>query len=157
MRNAAYSWLAKNRPSAIVLAGGAEEAEAHPGAMKRQSLRPLRSLADRVGGSSKRRDGDRALPIVFKETLVMREINGLSYRDIAEATGAPVGTVMSRLARARGLLVEKLGTVAMTRPVSRITHCLLHAALDSELDAAGIIEWSGFWPPIRTLRRNMRG
>lgn len=43
--------------------------------------------------------------------LVMREINGLSYRDIAEATGVPVGTVMSRLARARGLLVEKLGNI----------------------------------------------
>ena len=45
-----------------------------------------------------------ALPLVFKETLVMREINGLSYREIAEATNAPIGTVMSRLARARGCL-----------------------------------------------------
>ena len=42
-----------------------------------------------------------ALPIQFKEALVMREINGLSYREIAETIGAPVGTVMSRLARAR--------------------------------------------------------
>jgi RNA polymerase sigma-70 factor (ECF subfamily) len=49
------------------------------------------------------------LPLIFRETLVMREINGLSYRDISEATGAPIGTVMSRLARARALLSQKLG------------------------------------------------
>lgn len=44
------------------------------------------------------------LPEPFRETLVLREINDLSYRDIAEVIGAPVGTVMSRLARARALL-----------------------------------------------------
>jgi RNA polymerase sigma-70 factor (ECF subfamily) len=44
------------------------------------------------------------LPDVFRETLVLREINGLSYREIADVIGAPVGTVMSRLARARALL-----------------------------------------------------
>ena len=40
----------------------------------------------------------------FRETLVLREINNLSYREIAEAAGVPVGTVMSRLARARAML-----------------------------------------------------
>ena len=40
----------------------------------------------------------------FRETLVLREINNLSYREIADAVGAPVGTVMSRLARARAVL-----------------------------------------------------
>jgi RNA polymerase sigma-70 factor (ECF subfamily) len=40
----------------------------------------------------------------FRETFVLREINNLSYREIAEAVGAPVGTVMSRLARARAML-----------------------------------------------------
>src|ERR1700749_309422 len=40
----------------------------------------------------------------FKETFVLREINNLSYREIAEAVGAPVGTIMSRLARARAML-----------------------------------------------------
>lgn len=111
VRNATYSWLAKNRPSAIVLAGGAEEAEAHPGAMDTAAVSTpelaLIELADRKSVET----AISALPIVFKETLVMREINGLSYRDIAEATGVPVGTVMSRLARARGLLVEKLGNI----------------------------------------------
>ena len=40
----------------------------------------------------------------------MRDINGLSYREIASAVGAPVGTVMSRLARARARLIEQLGS-----------------------------------------------
>jgi RNA polymerase sigma factor (sigma-70 family) len=47
-----------------------------------------------------------ALPEPFREVIVLREINDLSYRDIAEVVGAPVGTVMSRLARARALLRE---------------------------------------------------
>ena len=45
-----------------------------------------------------------ALAEPFKETFVLREINNLSYREIADAVGAPVGTVMSRLARARAML-----------------------------------------------------
>jgi RNA polymerase sigma-70 factor (ECF subfamily) len=45
-----------------------------------------------------------ALAEPFRETFVLREINELSYREIAEAVGAPVGTVMSRLARARAML-----------------------------------------------------
>jgi RNA polymerase sigma factor (sigma-70 family) len=50
-----------------------------------------------------------SLPHLFREVVVMRDINGLSYREIATAIDAPVGTVMSRLARGRALLVEKLG------------------------------------------------
>ena len=44
------------------------------------------------------------LPDVFREAIVLREINDLSYREIADITAVPVGTVMSRLARARLLL-----------------------------------------------------
>src|SRR5205823_322724 len=44
------------------------------------------------------------LPQPFREAIVLREINDLSYREIAEVVGAPVGTVMSRLARARSML-----------------------------------------------------
>jgi RNA polymerase sigma-70 factor (ECF subfamily) len=44
------------------------------------------------------------LPSQFRETIVLREINDLSYREIAEVVGVPVGTVMSRLARARAML-----------------------------------------------------
>jgi len=45
-----------------------------------------------------------ALPQPFRETIVLREINDLSYREIADIVGTPVGTVMSRLARARAML-----------------------------------------------------
>jgi RNA polymerase sigma-70 factor, ECF subfamily len=57
-----------------------------------------------------RRDGQRIrrlvaeLPPPFREAVVLRDINNLSYREIAEVTGIPVGTVMSRLARARSML-----------------------------------------------------
>ena len=44
------------------------------------------------------------LPAPFRETLVLREINDLSYQEIAHVAGVPVGTVMSRLARARTML-----------------------------------------------------
>jgi len=44
------------------------------------------------------------LPDAFREVLVLREVNDLSYREIAEIVGAPIGTVMSRLARGRLLL-----------------------------------------------------
>jgi RNA polymerase sigma factor (sigma-70 family) len=45
-----------------------------------------------------------ALPEPFREAIVLRDINELSYREIAEVVGAPIGTVMSRLGRARSLL-----------------------------------------------------
>jgi RNA polymerase sigma-70 factor (ECF subfamily) len=45
-----------------------------------------------------------ALPEPFREAIVLRDINDLSYREIAEVVGAPIGTVMSRLGRARGML-----------------------------------------------------
>ena len=44
------------------------------------------------------------LPEPFREAIVLREMNDLSYREIADLVGAPVGTVMSRLARARSML-----------------------------------------------------
>jgi RNA polymerase sigma-70 factor (ECF subfamily) len=50
------------------------------------------------------RDLIEALPVPFRETLVLRELEELSYQQIATATGAPIGTVMSRLARAREML-----------------------------------------------------
>lgn len=48
------------------------------------------------------------LPEPFRVTLVLRELEELSYRQIAEITDVPVGTVMSRLARARRMLSEQL-------------------------------------------------
>ena len=52
------------------------------------------------------------LPEEFREVLVLREMEDLSYREIATVTDVPIGTVMSRLARARAMLREKwMGTV----------------------------------------------
>jgi RNA polymerase sigma-70 factor (ECF subfamily) len=47
-----------------------------------------------------------ALPDMFREVIVLRELDGLSYREIAAIVDAPVGTVMSRLARGRAMLRE---------------------------------------------------
>jgi RNA polymerase sigma-70 factor (ECF subfamily) len=48
------------------------------------------------------------LPLEFREVIVLREIEGLSYKEISDVTGVPVGTVMSRLSRARKRLQEAL-------------------------------------------------
>jgi RNA polymerase sigma-70 factor (ECF subfamily) len=48
------------------------------------------------------------LPVEFREALVLRELEGLSYKEIAEVSGLPIGTVMSRLARARQNLRQHL-------------------------------------------------
>ena len=55
-----------------------------------------------------------ALPVVFREALVLREIEDMSYEDIARVLDVPVGTVMSRLSRARALLRKSLSHI---RPV----------------------------------------
>lgn len=49
-----------------------------------------------------------ALPAPFRETLVLRDLEELSYRDVSTVTGAPIGTVMSRLSRARRMLAAAL-------------------------------------------------
>ena len=55
------------------------------------------------------------LPADFREVIVLREIEGLSYKEIAAVAGIPIGTVMSRLARARERLLAILGpSVART-------------------------------------------
>src|SRR5579883_374583 len=48
------------------------------------------------------------LPVVYREALVLREIHGLGYREIAAVTGVPIGTVMSRLARGRERVLARL-------------------------------------------------
>ena len=50
-----------------------------------------------------------ALPLAYREVLVLREIEDLSYREISKALSMPVGTVMSRLARARSSLIQRIG------------------------------------------------
>lgn len=68
----------------------------------------------------RREDSDRvraaiaALPEALREVVVLREIEGMSYRDIATVIGVPIGTVMSRLARARDRLAQILDAVRPT-------------------------------------------
>jgi RNA polymerase sigma-70 factor (ECF subfamily) len=63
------------------------------------------------------------LPEPFRETIVLREMNDLSYKEIAEVAGVPVGTVMSRLARARTMLRSawNAAETATARPGSATT------------------------------------
>jgi RNA polymerase sigma-70 factor (ECF subfamily) len=49
-----------------------------------------------------------ALPLKFREVVILRELEGMSYKEIAGITGMPTGTVMSRLSRARGRLRQSL-------------------------------------------------
>jgi RNA polymerase sigma-70 factor (ECF subfamily) len=57
-----------------------------------------------------------ALPQQFREVIVLREVNELSYQEIAEVAGVPVGTVMSRLARARAMLRSAWNVAEGTAP-----------------------------------------
>jgi RNA polymerase sigma factor (sigma-70 family) len=64
-----------------------------------------RALAASEG--RKLNDAIAGLPVEFREALILREMEDMSYREIAEITAVPIGTVMSRLARARALLRER--------------------------------------------------
>lgn len=81
-----------------------EEAQATP-VWREDSDTPEQTMLRRHDSETVRRlIGE--LPAEFREVIVLREINDLSYRDIATVIEAPIGTVMSRLARARGMLRE---------------------------------------------------
>jgi RNA polymerase sigma-70 factor (ECF subfamily) len=105
VRNTSYSWLAKNRPSAVVLTEDLDQTARdrldHP-AMERT---PEAALIAKVEAEEIRK-AMATLPVPFREVLVLREIHGLDYRAIAEIAELPVGTVMSRLARARRKLLD---------------------------------------------------
>ena len=58
------------------------------------------------------REGLSRLAFEFREVLVLRELEGLSYKEIAQVAGVPIGTVMSRLARGRKQLLVVLGAGA---------------------------------------------
>jgi RNA polymerase sigma-70 factor, ECF subfamily len=110
VRNTAYRWLSNRRRSGTVVS--LEEAFAEGGGQTADDIASDEPTAEeRLIGAAERDYVLRALaelPPAFREVLVLREIEGLSYRDIAEVTGVPVGTVMSRLSRGRGELRKAL-------------------------------------------------
>ena len=112
VRNSAYDWLRKNRPATVFTVEDLEAFEAEyakpgdPGTETPEAALIAKSNAQQI------RAAIAALPPPFRETLVLRDIEGLDYREIAEATDVPMGTVMSRLARARGRLIATIGDKA---------------------------------------------
>jgi RNA polymerase sigma-70 factor (ECF subfamily) len=110
VRNTTFTWLAKNRPKAVVLIGDPQLLEA--ATAHRDSAPDPEEALIAAADESALESAIQALPHIFREVIVMRDINGMSYREIAAAIGAPQGTVMSRLARARAHLVERLGSPA---------------------------------------------
>ncbi len=105
VRNAAITWMARNRRKDITFAGGLDELDALAPGDGDASPDPEAALIALEDGA-RLRTAMAALPPPLLEILVMRDENGLSYRDIADAAGLPMGTVMSRLARARGALAR---------------------------------------------------
>jgi len=110
VRHAAYRWLRKNRPAALVAVDDLDAlgARCSDASNAQQSQTPEAALIAKADAERLER-AIAALPVPFRETLVLRDVNGLDYRDIAGVTGVPIGTVMSRLARARRRLIATLG------------------------------------------------
>jgi RNA polymerase sigma factor (sigma-70 family) len=113
VRNTSYSWLAKNRPAALVLTDDLDQTardRIDQMAEHTEQQTPEKALIDKMEADEVRR-AVAALAPPFREVIILREIHELDYRAIAEIIKAPIGTVMSRLARARRLLA-----VAMQGP-----------------------------------------
>lgn len=106
VRNTCYSWVRKNRP-----AEQSDEFDEWLHSPQESALGAEATMISRAEGDRVRRALE-ALPIAFREVIVLREIEGLSYQEISDLTGTPMGTVMSSLSRARQKLREELGARA---------------------------------------------
>jgi RNA polymerase sigma factor (sigma-70 family) len=113
VRRSCFTWLRANRPRQLVFTDDEAGIEAanrasvvalHPKAADT----PESLLADKQT-SEELNAAVEALPPHFREVVVLREIHGLAYKEIAAIAEVPIGTVMSRLARARSLLLVRLG------------------------------------------------
>ena len=101
VRRTCYSWLDRNHPADVVSLEAEEElgsvaASAIDAEALLESWSDLRRLDQLI----------QALPAPLREIIVLRELHELGYREIADVTGVPIGTVMSRLHRARTLLLR---------------------------------------------------
>jgi RNA polymerase sigma-70 factor (ECF subfamily) len=99
VRHAFYDWCKRNRPAEIVR----DDGTALDLAVDPLAVDPEQAAA-RTSERQVLADAVAALPLPYREVLVLRELEEMSYKEIARVADLPVGTVMSRLARARGLL-----------------------------------------------------
>ena len=106
VRNTGYTWLEKNRPADLVpiddvgpLASDVESAGHATGTDGNPEVILLQSANRKLVNQALEE-----LPPGYREVIVMREIEDLTYKEIASIAGIPMGTVMSRLARGRELL-----------------------------------------------------
>jgi len=115
VRNSCYNWLHTNRPLQ-------EAAEFDDNVFPPDSRVPNPEEAVlRNDSGTLVREALNELPANFREVLILREIDGMSYKEIADITGMPAGTVMSSLSRARGRLRQILTSLMNgdTAPSSR--------------------------------------
>jgi RNA polymerase sigma factor (sigma-70 family) len=114
-RNSAYSWLAKNRTPDFVAFQTVLDEEQHLAAQYggegfgTSTSSPEAALIAKVA-MGHLEAAIAALPVEFREVLILRDVQGLEYREIAQITSLSVGTVMSRLARARRRLIDAIRT-----------------------------------------------
>lgn len=111
VRNTYYTWLEKNRSQAHNLPFDEDTIAAEGG----DGAALLQDQGDSVERLLERADDrrliDRALsqlPAEFREVIVLRELEDMSYREIAQIADIPIGTVMSRLSRARKMMLQSL-------------------------------------------------
>ena len=95
VRNTCYTWLNENRPLQ-----GAMEFDENLSSPDPRGLNPEEVVLQNDSGNLVRKALEK-LPTNFREVLVLRELEGMSYKEIAEITGMAAGTVMSSLSRAR--------------------------------------------------------
>ena len=103
VRNTCYTWLARNRRRE-----GADSFDQTLHDVASSEFDPQVILEQQIDSAALRKAIEE-LPVEFREVLILREFEGLSYQQAASVANVPVGTVMSRLARARARLAETLG------------------------------------------------
>jgi RNA polymerase sigma-70 factor (ECF subfamily) len=102
VRNTFYTWLRKNRPPVNTVEISDETLDVEDVSANAEAVNPQFADADAV------RRALAELPVEFREIVILREMEGFSYKEIADLAEVPIGTVMSRLARARKLLRKSL-------------------------------------------------
>jgi RNA polymerase sigma-70 factor (ECF subfamily) len=112
VRNTAFSWLTKNKPRTVVFLNdlsAAEQQELEYEGLHGTRIETPEEITLFKADAAEVQKALAQLPVQFREVIVLREINQMNYRDIAEVTNVPIGTVMSRLSRGRQLLIALLG------------------------------------------------